>query len=81
MQEVQLRAAKAGLSRLVDQAQDGTPSIITRHGKAAAVVVSYAEWQRLSSVPSFARMLMACPLEEGDLPPRSTDTLREVDLG
>lgn len=70
MHEIQLRDAKATLSAVVDQARAGQPSIITRHGRPEAVVVSFEEWQRLSQVPSFGRLLMAAPLEEDDLCPR-----------
>lgn len=52
MQEIQLREAKATLSAVVDQARAGQPSVITRHGRPEAVVVSFEEWQRLSEVPS-----------------------------
>nr|WP_228518543.1 MULTISPECIES: type II toxin-antitoxin system prevent-host-death family antitoxin [unclassified Gluconobacter] len=27
------------------------PAIITRHGKPTAVILNYAEWERLSRVP------------------------------
>lgn len=37
----------------------GEPAIITRHGKKQAVIVSFKEWERLSQVPSFGRLLMA----------------------
>ncbi len=70
VQEIQLRAAKATLSSVIDQARQGQPSIITRHGRPEAVVLSFEEWQRLSQVPSFGRLLMAAPLEEGDMPER-----------
>ena len=70
MNEIQLRDAKAGLSAVIDQAQRGAPSIITRRGRPAAVVVSFEEWQRLSSVPSFGRLLMAAGLEAEDVPTR-----------
>lgn len=70
MQEVQLRDAKATLSAVIDQALQGAPSVITRHGRPAAVVLSFEEWQRLSSVPSFGRLLMAAPLEPDDVPAR-----------
>ena len=36
MQEIQLRDAKATLSAVVDQARQGEPSIITRHGRPEA---------------------------------------------
>jgi antitoxin Phd len=61
MKEVQLRDAKATLSAVVDQAVEGERILITRHGKPEAVVVGYEDWQRLSAVPSFARLLMAAP--------------------
>ncbi len=79
MQEIQLRNAKATLSAVVDQAQQGEPSIITRHGRPEAVIVSFEEWQRLSQVPSFGRLLMAAQLDPGDLLPRH-GSLRENDL-
>ena len=76
MKDIQLREAKANLSAVVDEATQGKPSVITRHGKREAVVLSYEEWQRLSSVPSFGRLLMSAPLEAGDLPARSRKGLR-----
>ncbi len=76
MQQVQLREAKATLSALIDNAVQGEPSIITRHGKPTAIVLGFAEWERLSSVPSFGRLLMAAPLEAGDLPLRNAAPMR-----
>ncbi len=70
MREIELRDAKATLSAVVDQAQQGQDSVITRHGQPAAVVLSFEAWQRLSDVPSFGRLLMAAPLEREDLPIR-----------
>ena len=80
MKEIQLRDAKANLSAVVDEAVQGKPAVITRHGKKQAVLVSYEEWQRLSHVPSFGRLLMAAPLAADDLPGRNRSGLREVDL-
>lgn len=77
MREVQLREAKATLSAVVDDAVRGEPSVITRHGRREAVIVGFAEWQRLASVPSFGRLLMAAPLEPGDLPDRDPTPPRE----
>ncbi|MCW8307963.1 type II toxin-antitoxin system Phd/YefM family antitoxin [Acidiphilium sp. PA] len=68
MREIQLRDAQAALSAVVDDAVRGEPAIITRHGKPEPVVLSFAEWQRLSRVPSFGQLLMAAPLDEIDLP-------------
>lgn len=78
MKTVQLRHAKAALSAVVDDAQHGNASIITRHGKPAAVVLGFDEWQRLSRVPSFARLLVSAPREAGDLPERDTTPLRDA---
>jgi antitoxin Phd len=80
MQELQLRDAKATLSAVIDKARQGEPSIITRHGKPQAVVIGFEEWQRLSQVPSFARLLMAAPLEDDDIPQRHAEGLRDVDM-
>lgn len=80
MHEIQLRDAKATLSAVIDQARRGEPSIITRHGRREAVVLSFEEWERLSRVPSFGRLLMAAPLEPDDLSARDTGSLRDLDL-
>lgn len=80
MREIQLRDAKASLSAVVDEVKRGKPAVITRHGKPEVVVVSYEEWQRLSHVPSFGRLLMAAPLTADDLPRRNRSPLRKSDL-
>jgi antitoxin Phd len=80
VKEIQLRDAKAQLSAVVDRAVEGEPSVITRHGKPQAVIVSFKEWQRLSRVPSFARMLMSAPEGLEDLIERDPSPLRDVDL-
>ena len=80
MHEIQLRDAKATLSAVVDGARRGEPSVITRHGKPAAVVLGFEAWEKLSRVPSFARLLMAAPIEAGDLPPRGRAPGRDPGL-
>lgn len=80
MKEIQLRDAKASLSAVVDEAAQGKPAVITRHGKKQVVVVSYEEWQRLSHVPSFGRLLMAAPVVGGDVPKRNRSGLRKTDF-
>ena len=79
MHEIQLRDAKATLSAVIDQARRGEPSVITRHGRPEAVILSFEDWQRLSQVPSFGKLLMAAPLEPDDLPTRESG-LRDTDL-
>jgi antitoxin Phd len=80
MRKIQLKDAKANLSAVVDHATRGKPSVITRHGKPEAVVLGFADWERLSHVPSFGRLLMSVPLEAGDLPDRDRAPLRDADL-
>lgn len=80
MREIQLKDAKATLSAVIDQAVQGHPAVITRHGKKEAVVLSFAEYEKLARVPSFGRLLASFPGEEGDLPARSGGTRSEIDL-
>ena len=80
MRKIQLKDAKAKLSTVVDEAVRGKPSIITRHGKREAVLLSYEEWERLSQVPSFGRLLMAAPFVEDDMAVRSNAPARDAGL-
>ena len=78
MQNVPLRDAKAKLSALIDGATRGQTAIITRHGKPSAVLLGVEEWDRLRRVPTLGQLLLASPLEEGDVPPRDRTPPREV---
>ncbi len=81
MKTIQLKDAKATLSAVVDEAVAGRPSLITRHGKKEAVVISFEDYQRLSkAIPSFGELLLAFPGEPGDIPPRNHKPLRDLDL-
>ncbi|TDR94605.1 type II toxin-antitoxin system Phd/YefM family antitoxin [Enterovirga rhinocerotis] len=80
MREIQLRDAKATLSAVIDEAVRGQPAVITRHGRKEAVVLSFAEYEKLSRVPSFGRLLASFPGEDGDLPARSGATRDNPDL-
>lgn len=80
MREVQLKDAETNLSAVIDRAVRGEPSLITRHGKPEAVVLGFADWQRLSRVPSFGRLLMSAPLEPEDLQERDRTPLRDAGL-
>jgi len=80
MRKMQLKDAKANLSAVVDEAVRGKPSVITRHGKPEAVVLGFADWERLSRVPSFGRLLMSAPLAAGDLPERNRAPVRRSGL-
>jgi prevent-host-death family protein len=70
MKELQLKDAKATLSAAVDRAVAGEPTVITRHGRKEAVLVSFEEWERVSKAPTFADLLLAFPGEPEDIPNR-----------
>ena len=80
MRKIQLKDAKAKLSAVVDQAARGKPSVITRHGRPEAVVLGFAEWERLSRVPSFGRLMMSAPVKPRDLPRRNRAPIRDAGL-
>jgi antitoxin Phd len=80
MRKIELKDAKANLSAIVDQAIRGKPSIITRRGKPKAVVLGFADWERLSNVLSFGRLLMSAPLRAQDVPERNRSTMSDADL-
>ena len=67
MRESQFKDVEASLSDVVDQAVAGDPTVITRDGRKEAVVLSFAEYQRLSKNHSLVDLLVAFPGDEGDL--------------
>jgi antitoxin Phd len=77
-----LQDAKNRLSEVVNQAQRGGAQIITRRGVAAAVVLSFDEYEELSRPSgSLAEFLMDSPLRGSGLElTRSRDPGRKVDL-
>ena len=80
MRTLRLRDAKASCSSVVEAAEHGEATTITKHGRPAAVVVPLADARRLYPVdkPSFAEMLMSIP-EDLDTE-RDSTPLREADL-
>ena len=79
MRRMQVRDAKAGFSSLIEAAENGEPTTITRHGKPAAVVVSVEDAKRLypDETPDFAEWLLSIPggvdFERDQTPIRSVD--------
>lgn len=63
MKRLGLRAAKATLSAVVEAAERGEATTITKHGRPAAVVVPVEQARRLypSERPSFADLLREFP--------------------
>lgn len=45
----QLQEAKNKLSEVVSRAERGEVQVVTKHGVASVVVISYAEYQRLTT--------------------------------
>jgi prevent-host-death family protein len=65
MRTVQLRDAKAQLSALVEAAENGEATLVTKHGRPAAMVVPIADARKLypEKKPSFAELLLSIPHE------------------
>lgn len=80
MESVQIRDAKAKFSALVEAAERGRPTTITRHGRPAAVLVPVEDARRLypDDRPSFADLLLAFP--GGVEFERDPAPLRDIDL-
>lgn len=80
MDSIQIREAKAKFSALVEAAEQGRPTTITRHGKPAAVLVPVKDAQRLyaQDAPSFADLLLAFP--GGIEFERNAAPLRDIEL-
>jgi prevent-host-death family protein len=79
---MQVREAKAGFSALVEAAERGEPTIITRHGKPAAMVVPIDEARKLypqdqEKQKDFVDFLLTYPggieLERNESPSRDID--------
>jgi prevent-host-death family protein len=61
MRSIQVRDAKARFSALIAAAERGQPTLITRHGRPAAIVAPIADAQRLYPPESFVDVLLSFP--------------------
>ena len=79
MNTINLRDAKANLSAVVEAAERGQATTITKHGRPAAVVVPVEAARVLLEAPrpSFASLLMAIPSADFE---RDRSPVRDVDL-
>jgi prevent-host-death family protein len=80
MRTVQLREGKAQFSALIEAAEKGEPTIVTKHGRPAAMVVPIDEGRKLypQKKPSLIEYLMTMP---EDIPiRRSRSRARKVEL-
>ncbi|TIL80524.1 MAG: type II toxin-antitoxin system Phd/YefM family antitoxin [Mesorhizobium sp.] len=80
MKTMQVREAKAGFSALVEAAENGEPTVITKHGKPAAMVVPIEEGQKLypqNSQQDFVDFLLHYPggieFERNESPSRDVE--------
>lgn len=81
MHEMQLRAAKENLSKVIDQAVSGEPVVITRRGKPEAVVLSWEEYGKLKKgVPNFGWLISHPPEAIDDIPARDQTPPRTMEL-
>jgi prevent-host-death family protein len=80
MNTIGLRDAKANLSAVVEAAERGETTTITKHGRPAAVVVPVETAREMLAgqhKPSFASLLMSIPA--GDFE-RDDTPMRDIDL-
>lgn len=79
----QLQEAKAHLSELVRETEQGGPQTITLHGRAVAVVLSKADFERLTGTgESLLAFMQRSPLAGDDEPhfERDASLTREPSL-
>lgn len=60
-----MKEAQTTFSAIIESAQHGEPTIVTKHGQPAAMIVPIAEGRKLFSddQPSFAELLLSIPYE------------------
>ena len=83
MKTMTSRQANQDFSRAKREAKAG-PVIITERGRPANVLMSYAEYQRLTGCPKNLFDLLAMPGQEHvefEPPPRSKARPRDIDFG
>ena len=77
-----LQDAKNRFSEVVDQAYQQGPQLVSRHGKPAAVVISFEEYKKLSKpAQNLVEFMKSSPLFGVSLDlERDNDTGRSVEL-
>jgi prevent-host-death family protein len=80
METVQIREAKANFSALVAAAENGHPTLVSRHGKPCALIVPVTDGTRLYplDMPNLANYLLGMP--EPLRTERDVTPLRGVDF-
>lgn len=76
----QLQEAKSKFSQLVEQAINFGPQMVTKHGVEAVVVLSQAEYLKLSAPKkNIFETLLGAPKCDLDLT-RSDESIRDIEL-
>jgi len=80
--QINLREAKATLSAIIEAAEHGEATTLTKHGKAVAMVVPIEDARRLyPAKPSLGEYLLSSPgFPAGFELERNPSTGREIDL-
>ncbi|HUV50994.1 MAG TPA: type II toxin-antitoxin system Phd/YefM family antitoxin [Anaerolineae bacterium] len=78
----QLQNAKNKFSNLVDKAQHNGPQVVTKHGKAAVVVLSIDEYKKLiKPKTNLLKFFQNSPLSKINLDTkRNKDLPRDIEL-
>ena len=80
MDKMPIREAKASFSALVDAAKKGKPTLITRHGEPAAVIVPVEAGRRLFPLDTLNLGSYLLDIPEPLQTERDTTSLRDFDL-
>lgn len=79
--EWQIQTAKNKFSEVVNRALQGTPQLITKHGKPAVYVISSKDYETLTQKKSLRRLLLSSPHKELEIPAtRQADSGRDISL-
>lgn len=80
MKTLQLKEAKTAFSAIVEAAEHGEPTIVTKHGQPAAMIVPIEEGRRLypDDRPGLADLLLSLP-EDLDIE-RDASPVRDIAL-
>lgn len=77
----QVQEAKTRLSEVIEQARDGGPQIITRHGRERAVLLSIEDYHALTAhKPNLKEYLLGGPKVDRFEIEYDRDTGLEIDL-
>jgi antitoxin Phd len=79
-----IQDAKNHFSEVVEAARHGEPQTVTKHGKPAAVILSFEAYDRLrqferQEMPDFIQHLLAMPTDDGEFE-RMDARLRDVEF-